>query len=235
MQHQPSPGSDAVSPFSLTDEEKRCLLGLARDAIVEAVARASAKPSEVNAQSVNAEILATLAEISAGVFVSLHINDALRGCIGYLDALQPLRAAVQDTAKAAALRDPRFDPVREDELQDIDIEISVLLPLELISGPDDISIGRDGLMIRCGKQQGVLLPQVAVRAEFEAISFIEHTCLKAGLPKDAWKLPECEVFRFKAEVFGEKSIKSLPRSASLNLRGGAESNTSHAKASETKE
>ena len=209
MQHQPPPGSDADSPFSLTDDEKRCLLGLARDAIVEAVARASAKSDDMHSQFVAAETLINLTEISAGVFVSLHINDALRGCIGYLDALQPLPAAVQDTAKAAALRDPRFDPVREDELQDIDIEISVLMPLEIISNPEEIKIGRDGLMIHCGKQQGVLLPQVAVRAEFEAISFIEHTCLKAGLPKDAWKLPQCEVFRFKAEVFGEKSMKSL--------------------------
>jgi len=209
MHDQPSPGSDADSPISLTDDEKRCLLGLARDAIVEAVARASASSSDEHSQVVAAEILINLAEINAGVFVSLHINDALRGCIGYLDALQSLPAAVQDTAKAAALRDPRFDPVREDELQGIDIEISVLMPLEIISSPEEIKIGRDGLMIRCGKQQGVLLPQVAVRAEFEAVSFIEHTCLKAGLPKDAWKLPQCEVFRFKAEVFGEKSMKSL--------------------------
>jgi AmmeMemoRadiSam system protein A len=205
--HDHSPHvSEADLPFLLTDDEKRFLLGLAREAIKEAVAPASAKQDDAHSPSATAETLNDLAEISAGVFVSLHINDALRGCIGYLDALQPLPAAVQDTAKAAALRDPRFDPVREDELQDIDIEVSVLMPLEKISGPDEIIIGRDGLMIRCGKQQGVLLPQVAVRAEFEPISFVEHTCLKAGLPKDAWKLPECEVFRFKAEVFGERSM-----------------------------
>lgn len=209
MHDRPPHGSDADSTFSLTDEEKRSLLALARDAIVEAVARASPSSSNEHSQAVAAETLIPLAGINAGVFVSLHINDVLRGCIGYLEALQPLPAAVQDTAKAAALRDPRFDPVREDELQDIDIEISVLMPLEIISSPDEIKIGRDGLMIRCGKQQGVLLPQVAVRAEFEPVSFIEHTCLKAGLPKDAWKLPQCEVFRFKAEVFGEKSMMSL--------------------------
>jgi len=209
MHDQPPSASDADLSLSLTDDEKRCLLALAREAIAEAVARASAKQNDIHLQSAFAETLINLAKITTGVFVSLHIKDALRGCIGYLDAIQPLPAAVQDTAKAAALRDPRFDPVREDELQDIDIEISVLLPLEMISSPDEICIGRDGLMIRCGKQQGVLLPQVAVRAEFEAISFIEHTCLKAGLPKDAWKLPQCEVFRFKAEVFGEKSMKSL--------------------------
>lgn len=209
MHDLPPPGSDERLSLSLTDDEKRYLLVLARDAIAEAVARAAVKQSDVTAQSVNDETLAALAEINAGVFVSLRLEDALRGCIGYLDALQPLPAAVQDTAKAAAMRDPRFDPVREDELQDIDIEISLLLPLEKISSPDEIIIGRDGLMIRCGKQQGVLLPQVAVRAGFEPLSFIEHTCLKAGLPKDAWKLPQCEVFRFKAEVFGEKSMRLL--------------------------
>jgi uncharacterized protein (TIGR00296 family) len=85
----------------------------------------------------------------------------------------------------------------------------VLSPLEIISSPEVISIGSDGLMVRCGKQQGVLLPQVAVRAAFDATSFIEHTCLKAGMPKDAWKLPQTEVFCFRAEVFGEKSMKLL--------------------------
>ena len=125
-----------------------------------------------------------------------------------MSKVMPLPEAIQETARAAALRDPRFEPLREDELRDVDIEISVLSPLEKISSPKDITIGRDGLMVRCGKLQGVLLPQVAPRAGLDAQSFLEHTCTKAGLTKDAWMLPETEVFRFGAEVFGEKSFSS---------------------------
>jgi AmmeMemoRadiSam system protein A len=206
MHYHPAPLSDDRSSLSLTDDERRYLLALARTAIAEAITTA---PGAKEGQQQVAEPFPELSKITAGVFVSLHISDALRGCIGYLEGMQPLPPAVQDTARAAALRDPRFEPVREDELKEIDIEISVLSPLEQIFEPKEISIGSDGLMVRSGKQQGVLLPQVAIRAGFDARAFLEHTCLKAGLPKDAWKLPHTEIFRFKAEVFGEKAT-SIP-------------------------
>lgn len=202
MHHRPAVAGEDSASFSLTDDEKRYLLVLAREAITQTVAGSPAAPRD--RQSI-ADSHPELEDVVAGVFVSLHIGEALRGCIGYLEGLQPLPAAVQDTARAAAMRDPRFDPVREDELKDIDIEVSVLMPMVQISGPEEISIGKDGVLVRCGRQQGVLLPQVAIRAELDAKPFLEHTCLKAGLPKDAWTLPQTEVFCFKAEVFSEKS------------------------------
>ncbi len=205
MSEEPAAGSVAPNLAALTEAQKKYLLDLARKSILQAVAPGRENDREMPRLS---EELKILAEIYAGVFVSLHIREALRGCIGYIEGLRSLVEVVPHTASGAALRDPRFEALREDELQDLEVEISVLTPLENISGPSDIVIGEHGLLVRRGKSQGLLLPQVAVRAGFDALAFLEHTCIKAGLPADAWKLPEAEIYRFGADIFADKFIRS---------------------------
>lgn len=202
MSDESAQRSAVSSVTALSDSQKKYLLSLARKSIAATLA-----PDKVSRQEeqVTSPELQALSEVLAGVFVSLHINDSLRGCIGYIEGLRPLPEVIQETAIAAALRDPRFEPLREDELQEIEIEISVLSPLEQIQGPQDITIGKHGLLVRHGKQQGLLLPQVATHTGWEAQAFLEHTCIKAGLPSNTWELPETEIFRFSAEVFAEKS------------------------------
>lgn len=197
-----APHSPADSVAALSESQKKYLLSLARQTIAETFAPGKAAAPE---EAIAPGELQALSEIYSGVFVSLHINDLLRGCIGYIEGLRPLPEVIQETAVAAALRDPRFEPLREDELGDVDIEISVLSPLEKISSPQDIIVGKHGLLIRQGKHQGLLLPQVASHAGWQPHVFLEHTCLKAGLPGSAWEEPDTEIFRFSAEVFGEKS------------------------------
>ena len=130
----------------------------------------------------------------------------LRGCIGYIEGIKPLWEAVRDMARAAALEDPRFPPVRPEEVPELEIEISVLTPLWRVKDIKDIVIGRDGLIIRKGWRQGLLLPQVATEYGWDVKTFLEHTCLKAGLPRDAWKDPEAEIWAFSAEVFSEGEL-----------------------------
>jgi AmmeMemoRadiSam system protein A len=125
----------------------------------------------------------------------------LRGCIGSFDTGQPLYKTVQEMAEAAAFRDPRFRPVREDELPYIELEISVLTPLSQITEPEQIEVGLHGIMIRKGFQAGLLLPQVATERNWDRVTFLEETCRKAGLPKDAWKDEDAEIYVFSANVF----------------------------------
>jgi AmmeMemoRadiSam system protein A len=138
----------------------------------------------------------------AGVFVSLHKGDALRGCIGHIEPDHPLSLAIPRAAVAAASTDPRFAPVTADELSALLIELSILAPLERIAGLGEIEVGRHGLVVESGWKRGLLLPQVAVEWGWDAEVFLAQTCHKAGLPPDAWK--SAAVFwRFEAEVFSE--------------------------------
>lgn len=141
----------------------------------------------------------------AGAFVSLHASKGgdLRGCIGSIHPVAPLVQSVSSNAVNAATRDPRFYPVRSDELASLHIEISVMSPIEPLTNVDHIVIGRDGLIISRGSRAGLLLPQVATEYGWDAETFLRHTCMKAGLPHDAWRSPECRIERFSAEVFGE--------------------------------
>jgi len=136
-------------------------------------------------------------------FVSLHKRGELRGCIGSTMARLPLDQAVADAAYSAAMQDPRFDPVTVDELPDIDVEISVLSPLAEIR-PEEIVVGRHGLMISSDFARGLLLPQVAESRGWSAERFLEETCRKAGLPGDAWR-HGAKIQAFTAAVFGEHS------------------------------
>jgi AmmeMemoRadiSam system protein A len=115
----------------------------------------------------------------------------------------PLARTVAEMAVAAATEDGRFDPVAAGELPSLTIEISALGPLQEI-GPDDVEVGRHGLMVRCGSRRGVLLPQVPVEHHWDRDTFLAHTCRKAGLPADAWRWPDCQLLAFTATVFGEE-------------------------------
>jgi uncharacterized protein len=140
----------------------------------------------------------------AGVFVSLHTKDGdLRGCIGSIYPVAPLCQAVFSSAVSAAFRDPRFYPIRREELAEIEIEISVMGPLEVVQSPGEIEVGRDGLIVSHGRNAGLLLPQVATDYGWDTESFLRQTCVKAGLPPDSWRSPGCRIERFSAEVFGE--------------------------------
>jgi AmmeMemoRadiSam system protein A len=182
--------------FELTAAHKRDLLQLARNAIAAYIAG-------LPLPSVD---LPELDQIRAGIFVSLHIGEQLRGCIGYVEAVRPLPEALRETAISAAARDPRFEPLTADELEHVKIEISILSPLRKIESPADITLGRHGVMVQLGHYHGLLLPQVTQHHDWDVETFLAHVCLKAGLPAEAWKDPEAEIFIFEAEVFSEANV-----------------------------
>jgi AmmeMemoRadiSam system protein A len=140
----------------------------------------------------------------SGAFVSLHTKDGdLRGCIGSIQPVAPLCEAVRSNAIHAAFRDPRFFPVTPEELPDLHLEISVMSPVVPVGAVEEIEVGRDGLIVSRGSAAGLLLPQVATEYGWDRETFLRQTCVKAGLPPDAWCTPECRIERFSAEVFGE--------------------------------
>ncbi len=141
-----------------------------------------------------------------GAFVTIHKNDQLRGCIGFLRPVKSLLDTIIEMAKAAAVSDPRFTPVQPDEINDIEIEISVLSPLREITDVDNIIIGTHGLYIEQDYNKGLLLPQVATEYNWDTITFLQHTCRKAGLPVDAWKSKNTQIYIFSADVFSEKDM-----------------------------
>ena len=136
-----------------------------------------------------------------GAFVCLHKGKELRGCIGMIEGIKPLRETVREMAIQAAFGDPRFCALDRDELDRIDIEISVLTPLERIDDPTRIEIGRHGLYIRKKHRSGLLLPQVATEQGWNRTQFLEWTCRKAGLPPKAWQEADTEVYVFSAHIF----------------------------------
>jgi len=138
-----------------------------------------------------------------GAFVTLHKEGHLRGCIGHIIARTPLLETIKEMAHAAAFRDPRFPPVTRDELDQIDVEISVLTPLEVLDDPTNLIPGVHGLYITGWGRSGVLLPQVATEQGWDRETFLTHTCYKAGLPGDAWEKPGLTLEVFTAQVFGE--------------------------------
>ncbi len=142
-----------------------------------------------------------------GVFVTLNRQGRLRGCIGYLDAVKPLLESVQEMAVAAAFRDPRFPPLREEELADLDIEISVLSPMRQIKDIEEIQVGRDGLYLERGVCRGLLLPQVATQYGWDRLTFLRQTCCKAGLPENAWEDPSTRIYAFTANILHEPPKK----------------------------
>ncbi len=140
--------------------------------------------------------------VPAGAFVSVYVDDELRGCMGRVDADTPLYLAVEQLAVAAATRDPRFEPLRMEELKQTRLEISVLSEVRAVA-PDEIEIGKHGLVITRGPRRGLLLPQVAVKHNFDREKFLDETCGKAGLSEGAWKEAGTRLECFTAEVFAE--------------------------------
>jgi AmmeMemoRadiSam system protein A len=145
---------------------------------------------------------------STGAFVTLRKRGRLRGCIGQVGTGQPLADVVAHCAKAAALEDPRFQPVKPEELAEIEIEISALSPLQDIA-PDAIEAGKHGLMVSRGSHRGLLLPQVATEMRWNARKLLEETCVKAGMDRDAWRDPQTKIQGFTAEVFSESELPQM--------------------------
>ncbi len=138
-----------------------------------------------------------------GAFVTLTKKGNLRGCIGYIVPMLPLYKAVADMTVAASTRDMRFPPVTKEELKDIHIEVSVLSPLKLINNISEIEVGKHGLYINRGDYTGLLLPQVATQYLWNREEFLRQTCLKAGLPPNAWKEKGTQIYTFSAQIFSE--------------------------------
>lgn len=192
------PHSSALSEVQpeYTPEERALLLRLAHEAIVSAVEGRESSQDELSPH---------LAELR-GAFTTLYLDGRLRGCVGYPTAILPLYRTVMETARAAAFDDPRFAPVNaEQEARALRISLSVLSPMKEIS-PEQVEVGRHGLLISLGAHRGLLLPQVAVEHGWDRVTFLEQTCHKAGLPPNAWK--EAKIEAFTAEVFGEEGFGS---------------------------
>jgi AmmeMemoRadiSam system protein A len=150
------------------------------------------------------ESLSPILREKRGTFVTLWMEE-LRGCIGFPYAVKPLAEAVQEAAISAALQDPRFPPVRSEELAHIEIEISVLTVPQAIE-PSQIRVGVHGLIVSRGNRSGLLLPQVAMDYHWDAPTFLEQTCVKAGLSPEAWK-EKINLYSFEAQVFSESDLK----------------------------
>jgi AmmeMemoRadiSam system protein B/AmmeMemoRadiSam system protein A len=178
--------------LGLNSEEKKTLHQIAKT-VIENKARGKAVPEF--------KIDAPILKENRGAFVTIHKKGQLRGCIGYIEGRGPLYKTVEEMAEAAAFRDPRFTPVSEKELSDLDVEISVLTPLKKITDPSEIEVGKHGIYIKKGWYSGLLLPQVATEYGWDRQTFLEHTCLKAGLPTHAWKDKNIEIYIFSADIF----------------------------------
>jgi AmmeMemoRadiSam system protein A len=190
--------TDAPSPVveraGLSDHDRQELLRIARATLREWLATGYMPPGAPHRKSLL---------VPAGAFVTVHVGGELRGCMGRVDADTPLYLAVEQLAVAAATRDPRFESVRLEELNDVRIEISILSPLRT-GTPDEIEIGRHGLVVTRGPRRGLLLPQVATHYSWDRDRFLDETCSKAGLPPGAWRDPATRLEIFTAEVFGEE-------------------------------
>jgi AmmeMemoRadiSam system protein A len=177
----------------LDERARTALLAIARGAIT-AYVKGDAPPRAVHATGD--------LDRPAAAFVTIHNDGELRGCIGHIETNRPLARVVAECAIAACSTDPRFPAVTAGELPHLDLEVSVLGPLEPVNDPEQIIVGRHGLVVEMGWHRGLLLPQVASERNWDRLTFLEQTCHKAGLPRDAWK-HGAKVWRFDAEVFSE--------------------------------
>ena len=180
----------------MNDVQKQTLLKVARDT-VEAVITVGKMPQP---QSDDAEL-----NVPCGCFVTLKNAEKLRGCIGQFTSEKPLIELVVEMAKASSTGDPRFfgDPITAGELKQLDIEISVLSPLQRTDEPLSLRLGIDGIYIKKGFASGCFLPQVATEAGWNKEQYLSYCCAhKAGIAPDAWKDPNTEIYLFTADVFG---------------------------------
>jgi AmmeMemoRadiSam system protein A/AmmeMemoRadiSam system protein B len=178
----------------LSLEEQQSLLGIARQTVEQYVR--TGKQPDVQ------PLTARLSE-KRGVFVTLKERGELRGCIGYIESPLPLYLGVRDRAVQSATRDPRFPPVRPEELVDLDIEITVLSPIRSVAGPESVVVGVHGVVIEKDNLGAVFLPQVPVEQGWDRNTYLSELCRKAGLPRDAWKSRDARLYVFTGQVFGE--------------------------------
>jgi AmmeMemoRadiSam system protein B/AmmeMemoRadiSam system protein A len=178
--------------LGLTEEEKKTLHHIAKT-VIENKARGQAVPEF--------KIESPILKENRGAFVTIHRRGQLRGCIGYIEGHGPLYKTIEEMAEAAAFRDPRFTPVKEKELPELELEVSVLTPLKRIKDVNEIQVGKHGIYIKKGWYSGLLLPQVATEYGWDRLTFLEHTCQKAGLPSNAWKEKDAEIYIFSADIF----------------------------------
>jgi len=181
----------------LSEVQMKQLLEIARKTIILHVREGKVLEPEVKDEA--------LSEVR-GVFVTLRKQGRLRGCIGNIVGREPLYCGVRNMAIAASCEDPRFRPVEEDELDQLEIEISVLSPLKKISAAEEIELGRHGVLVQGRGRSGVYLPQVAAETGWSKEEFLTSLCSqKAGLASDAWRTGQAELYVFSCQVFKEKS------------------------------
>jgi len=188
----------------LTKAEQTTLLRLARDTVAAFVKTGRQPESDPAAYQLTETLKAP-----GAAFVTLKNAGRLRGCIGHIIAAGPLYKSIIENA-CHACRDPRFtyEPITEEEVPALSIEISVLTPMRRVTDPKEIEVGRDGLMMERGWARGLLLPQVPTEQGWNREEFLAATCQKAGLPPEAWKDPGTTIYRFSAQVFGEGEAKA---------------------------
>jgi uncharacterized protein len=178
----------------LNAQEQEILLSIARQAIVDQVQTGRYEVEPREEKSLNSR---------SGCFVSIKQQGKLRGCIGNFQSELPLFVEVAEMAVSSATNDPRFYPMHKADLVDFQLEISVLSPLEKIEEMDEIEVGKHGIYLEKSFHRGVLLPQVAAEHRWDRKTFLMQTCIKAGLPTDAWKTEDAEIYIFSAQVFSE--------------------------------
>ncbi|MDD5070290.1 MAG: AmmeMemoRadiSam system protein B [Candidatus Omnitrophica bacterium] len=187
-----------MEEYSLKIEEKTQLLKIARDTLTQYFAEGPVEKKSNSFSNLNEK---------RGVFVTLKKNRRLRGCIGRIVADKPLYQLVSDVTIDSAVNDPRFSPVEKDELNEIEIEISVLTPFVQVRDLNEIVVGEHGLIIKKGFDSGLLLPQVASEYGWDRETFLEQTCLKAGLNQQDYKDKSTKIYRFSAIVFNEEELR----------------------------
>jgi uncharacterized protein len=175
---------------SLSEAERKAILELARQAVKEAVCQ-----NRLLQEIPKTEVF----EKRCGVFVTLYVAKRLRGCIGVIEPKEPLGDSIVRCAASAALDDPRFSRMRPEEISSLEVEVSLLSPPEPIQ-PEEIEIGKHGLLMEQGFHRGLLLPQVAVEHHLDRERFLQETCHKAGLAPDAWKNLGPHLYGFTCEV-----------------------------------
>ena len=180
----------------LNTHEKQTLLAIARQAIVHGV--------QTGQEYIEPREEKTLNQRN-GCFVTIKQNQQLRGCIGNFQSELPLFKEVAQMAQASASKDPRFYPLKKEDLTNFNLEISVLSPLRKIEDIEEIEVGKHGIYIEKSFYRGVLLPQVATEHKWGRQTFLKQTCIKAGLPTDAWEAEDAEIYVFSAQVFGEET------------------------------
>lgn len=180
--------------FEVTDEEKAYLKKLVVQSVSFGFNPSDGPfgPPEPPTEKLRGEL---------GAFVTLKLGGHLRGCIGNVQGSGELFRTVWNMAQNAAFKDPRFPPLNENEFDAIDYEISILSPIEVCPDPEQIEIGRHGLIMSKDGHSGLLLPQVPVEWKWDRITFLEQTCVKAGLDREAWKDPSTTILWFEAVVF----------------------------------